>query len=50
MTRDRCLIAAAIASLAYTLWAGWGPSRCPACRARRTVGDRMRGYHACDWS
>jgi len=50
MTRVRFLAAAVLAWLAYDLWALWGPTRCPACKGRRTVGDRMRGRHTCEWS
>jgi hypothetical protein len=50
MTKRGFVVDALVASVIFDLWVLYGPSRCPACRKRRTVGDRWRGYHACDWS
>jgi hypothetical protein len=47
--RHRALVAVIALVVALDLWAVLGPRSCPACLAPRTISDRLRGAHACQW-
>jgi hypothetical protein len=51
MRKETALLLALMAvALVFDVIAWAGPRNCPACGGRRSLRERARGYHSCDWT